>query len=73
MLLLSVPGKLLTSSKFRILILLKEMLLCGIFGIYGTITAKLSLILVQVVLVTFEVSMGRGQALGPVVRESPEI
>ena len=73
LLLLSVPSKLLTSSEFRILFLFKEVLLRGIFAINGSLTAKLSPILVQVILITFEVSMGRGQALGPVVRESTQI
>ena len=66
LLLLSIPSKLLTSSKFRILFLLKEMLLRSIFAMYGSLTAKLSPILVKIVLLfTFEVSMGRGQALSP--------
>ena len=71
---LGIPSKLFTSSKFGILFLLKEFLLRGIFARNRSLTAKLSVILVHVVLlVTFEVSMGRGQALGCVVRKSPEI
>ena len=73
-LLLGVPSKLLASSKFRILFLLKEMCLRGILVLYGALPAKLSPILVQVVLgLAFEVSVGSGQALGPVGRESPKI
>ena len=74
LLLLGVTSELLTPSKFRVLFLLKEFLLRGIFALYGSLAAKLSVFLVHVVLlVTFEVSMGRGQALGRVVRKSPEI
>ena len=68
MLLLSFASKFITSSKFRILILLKEMLLSGILALYRCLTTKLSVILVHVVLLlTFEVSVRRGQALGRVV------
>lgn len=74
LLLLGVTSELLTPSKFRVLFLLKEFLLRGIFALYGSLAAKLSVFLVHVVLlVTFEVSVGRGQALGRVVRKSPEI
>ena len=74
LLLLSVPCKLLTSSKFRILFLRKEMLLRGILARYRSLTAKLSVILVDVVLLlTFEVSVGRSQALRCVVRKTSEI
>ena len=74
MLLLSVPSKLLTSSKFRILLLLKEMLLSGILALYWSLTTKRSVILVhEFLLLTFEVSVGRGQALGRVVIKSTEI
>ena len=74
LLLLSIPSKLITSSEFRILVLLKEMLLRCIFSIYGRLTAKLSVILVhKVFLLTFEVSVGRGQALWRVVRKPTEI
>ena len=74
LLLLSVTSELLTSSKFRILLLREEMLLRGILARYRSLTAKLSVILVDVVLLlTFKVSVGRSQALGCVVRQTPEI